>query len=194
MDWDCIRDQWQSRSTQARDAELPLPRGAEKLWHRIRRRDWVETVIALLLVLLFVAAAGLLWHGGLLVSAGFAVWLAVACLIIPLRLRRARKLFPARESDRSLLDFLHQERRALRRQRDLLSTVLWWYVGPIAVGALGFFIGIRGLHWHSLAYAAVVLFIGFAIERANQAAVRRSIDPAIRSVDKQIQQLEQENE
>ncbi len=191
MDWDCMREQWQSRSTQARNSELPLPRENEKLWRRIRQRDAVESLIALVLVLLFGAVAGLLWHGGLIVSAGFAVWLAVACLVIPVRLRRARKLFPARESDRSLLDFLHQERRALRRQRHLLSTVLWWYVGPIAVGALGFFIGIRGLHWQSLAYAAVVLLIGFAIERANQAAVRHSIDPAIRAVDEQIRQLEE---
>lgn len=44
------------------------------------------------------------------------------------------------------------------------------------------------------AYAAVVLLIGVAIERANQAAVRHSIDPAIRAVDGQVRQLEESND
>jgi len=62
------------------------------------------------------------------------------------------------------------------------------------VGVLGLFIGIRGLHWHSLAYVILVLLIDFGIDRANQEAVRDGIDPAIRTLDEHIRQLEENDE
>jgi hypothetical protein len=128
------------------------------------------------------------------VSAGFALWLTLSCVFIPLRLARAQSLFPARDSDLPLKAFLRAERVAFERQRLLLSTVRWWYIAPITVGVLGLFIGIRGFHWHSLAYAVLVFLIDFGIERANQTALRENIDPAIRTLDEQIRQLEENDE
>lgn len=192
MDWDDIRSEWQSRPGSDRGGDLPLPREARRIWRSIRLRDFMETAVALVLALFFGANAWLLWIGGLAVSAAFSLWLVIACLGIAIRLRNARRLFPDRESDLPLLAFLHGERRALDRQRHLLNTVLWWYVGPIVIGVLGFFIGIRGLHWHSLAYAVIVLLVGFVIERANRSAVRHRIEPAMHALDEQIRQLEED--
>ncbi|NBB92773.1 MAG: hypothetical protein GVY32_06365 [Gammaproteobacteria bacterium] len=194
MDWDNMRAEWQSRPEPGRGGDLPLPREARQLWRTIRRRDFVETLVALGLALFFSVSAWLLWMGELGISALFSVWLVVACVVIAIRLRNARRLFPERASDLPLLVFLREERRALDRQRRLLGTVLWWYVGPIVIGVLGFFVGIRGLHWHSLVYTAVVLLAGFAVERANRLAVSNRIEPALGALDEQIRQLEEDNE
>lgn len=190
MDWDQMRDQWQSRPGPKSGPEMERPGELGRLWVRIKQRDLLETVMGALLAIFFSAAAVALWMGEMPVPALFALWLVVTCVFIPLRLGRARARFPARGSNLALRDFLVKERQALLHQRHLLSTVRWWYVAPIAFGALGLFAGIRGLHWHSLAYAAVVLLIAFVIERLNQMAVRESIDPAIRTLEQQIQQLE----
>lgn len=193
MDWEDIRHAWQSRPAPGR-GEFSLPDEAGRLRRTIRRRDLMETVVALFLALFFGANVWFLWIGGFETAAAFSLWLSIACITIPIRLRNGRKRFPARESDLPLRAFLQQERAALAHQRHLLGTVLWWYLGPIMIGVLGFFIGIRGLHWHSLAYAAFVLLIGFGIERANRLAVRTRIEPAIRAIDEQIRQLEEDND
>lgn len=194
MDWDRMRNEWQSQTGPTGADDASLPREADRLWRRVRLRDQAETLVALSMVPIFGAMAWGLWLGGLMLPAAFAVWLAAICVMIPLRLRSARKRFPARESNLPLRTFLQRERRALIKQHRLLSSVLWWYTGPIMVGALGLFISIRGLHWHSLAYTVAVLAIGFAIERANKAAVRGQIEPAIRFLDEQIQQLEKNDD
>jgi membrane protein YdbS with pleckstrin-like domain len=193
MDWDNMRAEWQSRPDPKRGG-LPLPDEARRLWRTIRLRDFIETAVALVLAIFFAVNVVLLWMGGLKLAAVFSAWLVVACIVIAIRLRNARRLFPDRESDLPLRAFLERERLALARQRRLLSTVLRWYVGPIMIGVLGFFVSIRGWHWHSLAYAAVVVLIGFTVERANRHAVSKQIEPAIGALDEQIRQLEEDDE
>jgi len=190
MEWDRMRNAWQARADRPGEGRLPLPSDARWLRRTIRRRDLLETVVAVAMALIFTAMVWPLWSAGLVASALFSAWLAASCILIVLRLRRARALFPARDGDLSLSEFLARERRALEHQRRLLASVRWWYVGPIVFGVVGFFMGFRGLHWHSAAYAAIVLTVGFLIERANRMAVRESIEPAIAALEEQIRQLD----
>lgn len=193
MDWDHIRTDWQSHSANGTDRLLRVPSRLSRLWQCIQWRDGLETGVAVLLVLLFGPKAVHLFLQGLFVPAAFAFWLTLLCIYIPLKLLRARRLIPQPNPERSVIEFLRAERKALRGQRDLLGSVWRWYWGPIALGVTGFFISIRGWHWTSSAYVIAVLLVSLVIEYANRRAVRRNIEPALRELDKQIQTMEEDD-
>lgn len=192
MDWDHIRTGWQS-NTMAADGLIRAPSRLGCLWHNVQWRDGLETGVAVLMVLVFGAKSVFLFGQGLFVPAGFALWLTLVCIYIPLKLSRARRLIPRPDPERPVLEFLCAERKALRGQRDLLGSVWRWYWGPIAVGVTGFFVGIRGWHWNSLVYVIVVLLVSLAIEYANRRALRRNIEPALRELDDLIQTMEEDD-
>jgi hypothetical protein len=190
MDWQRIRADWQSRSEPHAERALSAPSGLTRLWSRVRRRDRIETAVAIVMAPLFAAMAVWLFSEGLLVAAGFSAWLTLCCIYVPLRLRAARRLIPEPHPEQPVLEFLHAEREALRMQREMLASVWRWYWGPIAVGVVGFFVGIRGLDWVSAGYVALVVMVSLAIEVANRMAVRHQIEPALRVLDEQIDEIE----
>lgn len=193
MDWDRIRSDWQSRPAENVDRALPPTARFGRLWRRIRWRDWVETTVAVLMALCFGTTACLLFLAGMPVSAAFAIWLTLVCIYIPLKLSRARRLIPQADPEQQVIEFLRAERRALRGQRAMLASVWRWYWGPIAVGVIGFYVSIRGWHWHSAAYAAVVLVVSLIIEYGNRAAVRKHIEPALQELNEQIRRMEEDD-
>ncbi|WP_376690167.1 hypothetical protein [Wenzhouxiangella sp. EGI_FJ10409] len=193
MDWDRIRSDWQSRPAEAADRTLLPPARFSRLWRRVRRRDWVETAVAVLLALFFGATAGVLLLAAMPVPAGFAVWLTLVCIYIPLKLARVRRLIPEADPEQPVIEFLRVERRALLAQRAMLASVWRWYWGPIAVGVIGFYVSIRGWHWQSAAYVAVVVLVSLIIEYANRAAVRTHIQPALDELEQQIARMEEDD-
>ncbi len=194
MDWNQLRYEWQARDPEPIAPERLRPTQRTKLWQRVRRRDLLETAVAIPLVPLFGVAAVMLAMAGLPTAAAFAGFLAVAVAWIPLRLWRARQSIPAPDPGGSALAFLRAERRALELQVELLSSVAWWYWGPIGVGVIGLVAGIRGLTPETLVYAGFVAVLCAAIEVANRLAVRKGIRPAIAAVDRQIRELRKELE
>lgn len=190
MDWERIRAEWQSRSEAHDERALRAPSGLARLWSRVRWRDRIETAVAALMAPFFAAMAIWLVSGGLLLAAGFSLWLTLCCIYVPLRLHRARRLIPSPDPEWPVLEFLRAERDALSAQREMLSSVWRWYWGPIAVGVIGFFVSIRGLAWVSAGYAALVVVVSLAIDYANRMTVRRQIEPALRMLDEQIDEIE----
>ncbi len=193
MDWNRIQTQWQSRSDlQAPDtlADLATP---ERLWPIIRRRDRNETFVSVLGAFFFGGFAVFLLLIGKPVAALFGLWLTLVCVYIPLRLRRARQMIPVPDPGRPVTEFLRAERQALLGQRELLGAVWRWYWGPIAVGVIGFFVGIIGWHWISAAFVAIVVAGSVGIEYLNRMAVRHSIEPAIEAVERQITEMENDH-
>ncbi len=194
MDWNDLRREWQSHDAAPVDLARLRPTHRMKLWQRVRRRDLLETAVAVPLVPAFGFVAVLLAMGGRGVAAAFATFLVLAIAWIPVRLWRARRSIPAPDPGGTALAFLQAERRALVHQAELLSSVARWYWGPIGVGVIGLVAGIRGLTTDTLAYAGVVAVVCAAIEVANRVAVRNSIRPAIEAVDRQILELRKESE
>ena len=193
MDWDRIRSDWQSRPAEGIGRALPQPTRFSQLWRRIRWRDWVETTVAVVLALFFGATAGLMFFAAMPVPAGFAIWLTLVCIYIPLKLMRVRRLIPEADPEQPVIEFLRAERRALRGQCAMLSSVWRWYWGPIAIGVIGFFFSMAGWHWHSAAYVAVVLLVSVIIEYANRAAVRKHLEPALHELDEQLRKMEEDD-
>ncbi|NKI35569.1 hypothetical protein HFP89_10370 [Wenzhouxiangella sp. XN79A] len=193
MDWNELRNDWQARSDRAA-LELDLrPAARERLWQRVRARDGLETLIAVLMLPFFGFAALRLVQAGMWVPALFAVGLLAAIAYVPWRLWRVRQSIPEPDPAEPVLDFLRAERNALLGQADMLRSVARWYSGPICLGAAGFFVSLNGPTLGALLYALLVAAVFAGIEIGNRAAVRKSFEPAIEAVDHQISQLEQES-
>lgn len=194
MDWNDLRDQWQARDPAPAVPERLRPTPRTKLWQRVRRRDLLETAVAIPLVPLFGVAAVVLAIAGLPVAAASAGFLAIVVAWIPFRLWRARRSIPVPDPGGTALAFLRSERLALAQQAGLLSSVARWYWGPIGIGVIGMVVGIRGFTPDALAYAGFVAVLCAAIEVGNRFAVRNAIRPAIAAVDQQILELRKELE
>lgn len=193
MDWNELRSDWQARHDEAPAALELRPDARERLWHRVRSRDRLETAVALLLLPVFGCAAVILGLAGLWVPALFSAGLVAAIAYIPFRLRRARRRIPVPDPGAPVLEFLGAERVALAAQADMLRSVARWYSGPICIGVIGFFVSQSGLTLMSAIYTLFVIYTFIAIEFANRSAVRKHFEPAIEAVEHQISNLNQES-
>src|SRR5437899_109439 len=112
-------------------------RRVERFWGRILRRDMIETVAAVFVIIFFglfitrsdvIASIG----AGILVFWGlFIIW----------KLHRARTVQQPAPLDAPVHEFCRIELDRLDRQIQLQRSVLWWYIAPSTVGVNTFFIG-----------------------------------------------------
>ena len=188
MEWSALRDQWQ----QSRSGEAPdLRRDTEGLWRRVRRRDGLETLVAVLVIPVFGFAAWRALAGGLWLEAGFALMLVAVMAYIPLHLWRARRSIPAADPGRPVREYLEQSREAAAAQASMMRNVAWWYSGPIAVGVIGFVGASSGFDTHWRIYAAVVVAVTLGINWMNARAADRVFDAAAQDIEQQLRDLEE---
>jgi hypothetical protein len=152
----------------------------------VRLRDRLEIGIALVMLPLF---GWLAVVGRTDVSRIGAAIIAIACLLIPIRLRAARHAEP--DPAQPLLPRLRQELAQVEAQDRLLSSVLWWYLAPLGIGVVLFVGGSVALKW-GMTYAAVVVILYAWIYRLNQRAVRTQLVPRARELQSWITHFEQE--
>lgn len=145
---------------------------ARELEVLVRRRDRIETAVSLLLLPIFGFFA--VRPGDLLVRVGSAI-VALSCVVIPFVLRSARR----RSTDlaQPVAGFLRVELDLVLRQRRLLLSVPFWYLGPLGVGVILFFAGASPSPWITAAYAAGVVVFFVALYRLNRRAVASELDP-----------------
>jgi hypothetical protein len=142
---------------------------------RIRRRDTRELIGAIIGGLLI--APGI-FRGPVLARVGAAVMVA-GLAFISLRLTRARHVGapPASDLSLSVVDALRAELRRVETQIALLESVLWWYIAPVAAGAVMIVAGNRGTSLFTFGYAIVVALIAWALVVLNARAARRTLRP-----------------
>jgi hypothetical protein len=172
---------WRSRRDAGVPAGLPdqIVERSRKLEATVRRRDRLETAVALAIAPFFAAVVVL---GTSTVGRIGAALLALSCLWIPLWLARARRRFRPAPRDLSLRAFLSEERGRLLDQRHLLRTILWWYLLPLGIGVVLLF-GSRSSALATAVYAAVVAALYWGIHRLNQRAVATELEPRLAEVD-----------
>lgn len=194
MTLDAYRDAWDETDPghEALEEERLLERVREEsdaFEKKIRRRDLVETLAAVVVAAVFgyeaaIAETGLARIGALIVigSSAFVVWW----------LRRARQAGPARSMDLPVADRLRSERERIESQIRLLESVLWWYAGPLAVGVALFVLGLQA---GAVATAASLTFLvavcGF-VWWLNRRAVRRDLRPRHDRLTRLLKELQQE--
>lgn len=194
MNWDNLQNQWQNSNSAPHSVEIQrlLQKARERnrnVHQKVKRRDLIETFVALLIAPVFGISAGLALINGLWIKAFAAAFLTAWCLFVPWRLRKTRNLFPDPETSADMLGYLKAERRATQGQYELLRGVSWWYLGPAGFGALLFYASIRGFSLDTAIYTLVVLGLFGFIHLANQRAATRKFAAAIEQIDCQIEEL-----
>ncbi len=195
MDWKQLQQRWQQQAPAEAGAES-LDRVRERdavLKATVKRRNRIETSVALLLFPLFAFAA---WRAGLRGawdSAFFSGWLAAWTLYVPWRLWRTRGSRPPRRADLAVLDYLREERAATLEQAELLEQAWLWYVLPCAVGAVGLNFAALGSRPTTWIYAVVVLAFSVGLAWYNRHVARTQLRTHAAALEHHLQRLTNED-
>lgn len=144
---------------------------------KIKWRDRLEIGVALLLVpfLLFLAAI----LPFTLAKLG-ATLTAISMLFIVFVLKKNQKKSP--ETRVSITEHIEAEMNFLKRQRSLLTNVLYWYLLPPAIGISLFFYGMKrsdaDFYWNE----GIVILIIAAIWYVNRQVVKKEINPSLQAL------------
>lgn len=188
MEFDEMVEAWRRQPTPATDPaqELRAVRArAARIARTVRRRDWIETGTALVLLPVFAWWAV---DGPTLMSSIGAAIIAVACIVIPLKLRHARG--PEPDPTAPVLDALRAELRRVRAQERLLSTVAWWYFGPLGIGVILLVGGTNTSAALRIGYAIVVVMVFGGLLHLNLRTARDICWPVARDLEMWIAELE----
>lgn len=193
MTLDEYRKAWQEQEVPDRGApdeeELLawVQEKSEAFERKIRRRDLLETLAAVVVAGCFAyeAATSATWMARVgaaivVLSSGFIAWW----------LRRARKAGPTRAADRSVADRLRAERERVEIQIRLLRSVLWWYLGPLAVGVVLFVLGLPSGPVATVVTLTIVASLCGVIWWLNRREVRRYLRPRRDELTRLLDELE----
>jgi hypothetical protein len=190
MDFDQLGETWRRRGGAGGSPVKALEavqQRATSLRRIVRRRDRIEIGVALLMLPLFGWLAIASRND---VSRAGAAIVAVACALIPFRLRAARR--PESDPGQPLLVRLRQELSQVEAQDRLLSSVAWWYLAPLGVGVILFVGGTASRTWGAV-YAVVVIAVYTWLYHLNRRAVVTELQPRARELQDWISHLEQGN-
>ena len=164
-----------------------------KIDKEVKRRDFLEITIAVLLVHFWIF--GLSISVSTMQTIGCIVAL-VACAIIPYRLIKAKRI-EARTSN-SIKDFLLQEKQKLSQQKQMLESVAWWYIGPIATAILLITLGanvdatgVPQIPDHMVWYYVCLAILVIGVYALNKQAAKKKFGPLLDNVNKHLSDIEQ---
>lgn len=131
---------------------------------KIRRRNLLEGLAAVFVVLAFGGTAGLFAAGGEWTLAIAPVLIVCAAMFVITKLFRDGSLEARRPEDSCVAHL----RRQLVRQRDLLRGVPKWYLAPFLPGMLGFYLAFAAKDAQSVGWLAALqgLWTGLALTAA----------------------------
>lgn len=194
MDWNRIRNQWQESEAAATPPALAdVQERDRKLRRAVRRRDLLETLVALPMIPLFGWVAAKMLAQGASLAGAFALLLTLWCAYVPVHLWRARRRMPPPDPALAPVEYLARERDAMHAQARMLGSVWLWYLAPCMLGVTGLVFSLRGVDAKSLTYAAVVVALGVLIGWANHVAARRHFGTLADDIQKQIEWLTRED-
>jgi hypothetical protein len=179
VEFETLSELWLREAGPATDPGqlAPVLDRLQALERTVRRRDWLETGSALAMIPIFVWVAAT--TSSILARAG-ALVIVAACVLIPLRLRAARR-GPFDRGD-AIADALRHELDRVRAQERLLRSVVWWYLFPLGLGLALFILGSVPSLWVAAGLIAVVAWLYAQIWRLNQRSIERQLEPRIREL------------
>ena len=195
MRFDDLPSAWQkenveSLSPEDREATIArVCRRVERIGGTIFRRDLVETIAAIFVIVFFGRAVFTVDSLVSKIGAGFIVLWA---LYIIWKLHRTRTIQQPAPLDAPVREFCRIELDRLDRQIQLLRSVLWWYIAPAMFGANLVFVGISGLGADSRVYFIFTLLLAWGIYALNMRAVAKELVPARDELASLLSQLEED--
>ena len=200
MNWDDLKNVWERQSLPEAKAldlatlEREFSAKEREMTRKLFRRDLIEAAAGFLAAGVFGKVGWEMGRDGWPI--GFSVLLLLGLSGFFLRERvRVRRQRPG--SGATLLERLDAEIAEQRRQRDMLSNVATWYVGPALLA--GAIFGATVL-WHApiplsarLAAGAIKLvglaLVGWFVVWLNRRAVQRVIEPRLQELEQWRQNL-----
>ena len=195
-EWNLKQD-WKNEVLQVTDKQNvsnvieSLEKETTKLDKSIKRRDYLEISIALLMVPIWIWK--LFYAASLMQSVG--LWIAIfACLLIPYKLVKAKQVDT--QKDDSILAFLNTEKNKLEKQKTLLESVAIWYIAPIftaiiliTAGATVDASGIPQITEQLAIYYGCCVLLVVGVYFLNKRGVKKQLSPLLDNVNKRIQDL-----
>lgn len=198
MKLDDLKSDWQ-QTLQSADAPdnlteviAMLALKTEQIDKEIKRRDVLEISISLLLIPFWIY--GLMNSAGLMQTIGLILAIATS-LYIPVKMIKARQIKPSKATN--MRAFLENERQKIGQQKQLLETVLWWYLTPITVSVVLIVLGstvdetgmphlneMLNIYFPSLA----LLYVG--IYFLNKRAAKKKFSPLLDKINQQLAQID----
>lgn len=193
MDWDSMKQQWQTRAPgvgPATPSAEQLRRESDRLQRTVRRRDLRETIAAVVVGVFFLLLAGSGFSRGSWAGASFALLLVVWAGYVPFQLRRARRKLPDPRPDLPLRIFLQRQREAALAQARMLERAWLWYVAPCTVGLLGLTFSTPGEGAGRLLYGGFVIALGVLVAWINRRAARQVFRAQAHTLEQRIDSLD----
>ena len=173
MDWDDIRNRWREDAPQAPLVSLDvLQRADDSLVRAVRKRDRIETVVAVVVVVFFLVGAVGAAAQGLWLELFFRLVVVAWAAWLPFAFRRARNAVPTADPRMPQLEYLALQRDAALVQARLLERVWLWYLTPPAIGIFGLTLAMDGVTVRSLAYLGSVLALYAGLAWYNRRVAR----------------------
>lgn len=192
MNFDDLKSSWQAtnESTSSPDRRDVLIastcRQVERFSGRVFRRDLVETLAAVIVMVLFgaevISPPGFLGpdldaYAMPLVSRLGALVIVLSAIYVVYRLHRVRMSSRPAAWDASVKAYCQNEIVRIEKQIEMIRSVPVWYLGPFYVGLVLQTLGLQGFGFAFLAMMAFyTLLFGF-IYAMNQWGLRRHFTP-----------------
>jgi len=153
----------------------------------VRRRNRREIAAAIFLVLFFLPI-GFLASNMYSKIGAFINVLAAIIIIVLLRNKKDKTV-----ADITLppVPYLYQHLSYLKKEVKLLSTVIYWYILPLAIGMALFFFGLDHTTGKLLLHYGMLLFISVVVYIINKMAVDSILRPLVAKLETLLKEEEQ---
>jgi hypothetical protein len=186
---------WQSSPNQERvkfersRLMIDVQSTVDQLHQKIKYRDLLEQLAAMAIIPVFAYYA---YHIPFILTKIASVLVIVWGIYVIIRLRKAKKHKPSSLTE-TYLGYLYKTRAYLLIQKNLLDTVLYWYILPAIILMFLFILGlgIAGRVVQIVQMGVVILAIGIAIYVLNKQAVKKQFIPRLQKVEELIKAMEQ---
>jgi hypothetical protein len=195
MDWKQMQQRWQDAPAEPLESDLlgPIKQRDQSLRAKVRRRDGLESLVALLMAPVFAYMA---WRAGIAeqwLKCFFAGLLAAWAVYVPLHLWLTRRALPTLQPEQPLIKFLQQSHSAMVLQAQQLERAWIWYLGPCAVGVIGMSFAADGASIGAWIYAAIVIGFFAFLARLNTRAARTEFRDHADDIQRHISLLTEES-
>lgn len=185
---------WQSSPNQERikfdksRLMLEVQSSMNDLHKKIKYRDWREYIAVGIIIPAFAYSAYALPN---LLSKVASILIIGYAIFVALKIRNAKKHQPGAFTE-TYLEYLYKTREYLLIQKQLLDSVIHWYILPGMTLTMLFFLGfgVTGRIKPILKMGAINVLLAIATYFLNKQAVQKELVPRLAKIDELIRVLE----
>ena len=168
-----------------------LEKQTTKIDKEIKRRDLLEISIAVLLIPFWIY--GLTNTVGIMQTMGL-ITAIISCIYIPYKLLNARKVSAVKSS--SIKDFLIREKQKVEQQKQLLVSIVWWYLAPLTLSIILITLGSTAtetsmftINDYLQKYYFFLALLVVGVYFLNKRAAKKKFTPLLENIEQRLAEL-----